>query len=482
MGSRTTGRTNVLMMLTDQERADISDFGALDVATPGMDRLGEEGMRFERAYTPISICTSARASLLTGLYPHNHGMLNNCHGADAIRENLPEEHPTFGEILDRNGYTNTYVGKWHVGRDQRPDDFGFRYLGGGDGAYDIADPEFYDYQRQQGIDPDDIELQETIYTDHAEDPTLVAAETPIPIEATRPYYMAERTIEALERHAETGEPFVHRTDFIGPHHPYVVPEPYATMYEPDDIEPWPSFAETFDGKPRVHENYTAYRGVEDFDWETWAAAAAKYFGFATLIDHQRERILDALDRYGLTDDTAVICAADHGNFIGHHRQFNKGPLMYEGTYRIPLAVRWPDVVEPATSSEAFVRLLDLMPTILDIGGVTPSEDIDGRSLRPILTGQTPTAWPESVFAEYHGDEFGLYSQRMVRTDKYKFVYNTADTDELYDHETDPHELHNRIDHPAYADRRRALEAELEAWMTATDDPIATWTAKTLGDQ
>lgn len=473
-----TDAPNILLLLTDQERYDVSHSDELDVETPNMDRLQNEGMDFSRAYTPISICTSARGSLLSGLYPHNHGMMNNCHEPDAIRKNFPTDIPTFGELLDENGYRNSYAGKWHVGRDQAPSEFGFEYLGGGDGKHDTRNSDFRQYQREYGVDPENIELEETIYTSN-ENPELIAAKTPIPKEATRTYYLAEKTIEHLENCGEFDAPFFHRTDFVGPHHPYTVPEPYASMYDPDDIEPWESFDETYADKPTVHENYLSYRGVDGLDWDVWADAVAKYFGFVTFIDDQIGRILDAVDDAELTN-TAVVHAADHGDFTGNHRQFNKGPVMYEDTYHVPLMVRWPEVVEAGSECDEFVRLLDLMPTFLEMADITPPADIDGRSVLPLLCGEQPDDWPDSLFAEYHGDEFGLYSQRMVRTDRYKFVYNTPDIDELYDLETDPAELHNLVDHPEYQDTRLELEDELVEWMRQTDDPIVMWSQKVLG--
>jgi arylsulfatase A-like enzyme len=350
------------------------------------------------------------------------------------------------------------------------------------GHNDGEDRAFEEYQRGFGVDPDDVPLEDPIYTDANHDPTLVSATVPIPKEATRTYYLAEKTIERLEALAESDdeEPFFHRNDFVGPHHPYAVPEPYASMYDPDDVEPWDSFAETYEGKPQVQENYLSYRGVADLDWDEWAEVIAKYFGFVTFIDEQIGRILDALDELGL-DDAAVFHAADHGDFTGNHRQFNKGPMMYEDTYHVPFLVRWPGVVEPGSTCEEFVRLLDLMPTFLELGGVTPPTNVDGRSIRPLLGGETPGDWPETVFAEYHGDEFGLYSQRMVRTERYKFVYNAPDVNELYDLEEDPAELNNLVDHPGYRDVREELERTLAEWMRETDDPIALWTTKVLAD-
>jgi arylsulfatase A-like enzyme len=512
--ARSENRPNVLLLLTDQERYDVSAprdsedaSGTPDVQTPAMDRLQAEGMRFDRAYTPVSICSSARASLLTGLYPHAHGMLNNCHEADAVRPNLPSDLPTFGELLADAGYDNTYVGKWHVGRDQTPADFGFEYLGGGDSHHDDADPAFLEYLDEHGVEPGAIELEDAVYTnDETDEP--IAATNPVPEEATRTYYLAEQTVERIRELGEgdrddgndrdgegdhgsdeNEEPFFHRTDFLGPHHPYVVPEPYASMYDPEDIEPWPTFAETFDGKPRAHEQYLSYRNVEGFDWDRWSRAVAKYFGFVTFIDRQIGRILDALDEAGLADDTVVVHAADHGDFTGSHRQFNKGPMMYEETYHVPLMARWPGRTDPGTGRDEFVHLHDLMPTFLEIGGVEPPEGIHGRSLVPLLEGNAPgdgsdgaanpDDWRDSAFAQYHGDEFGLYSQRMVRTDDYKFVYNGPDRNELYDLRDDPHELRNLIDHPEYEAVRDELAERLARWMRETNDGLSQWVGESL---
>ncbi|MFO7834592.1 MAG: sulfatase-like hydrolase/transferase [Halohasta sp.] len=472
-------RPNVLLLLTDQERADLVAPDGLPVETPNIDRLRAEGMWFDSAYTPTSICTSARASLLTGLYPHAHGLLNNSHEADAIRTDLPDSLPTLGELLAESGYTNTYLGKWHVSHNHTPGDFGFRYFGGSDYHHDNFEVAFEHYRESQDIRVPEPDVEDRLYTGSGDDGTLVAGTDPVPVEASRPYFLAERTINALERWVDDDTPCFHRTDFLGPHHPYVVPEPYASMYDPNDIEPWGNYAETFDGKPRAHEQYLHYRGVAAFDWETWAEAVAKYFGFMTLIDDQIGRVLDAVDDLGLAEETAVVHTADHGDLTGSHRLFNKGPMMYEETYRIPLVVRWPGVVEPGSRSDAFVRLQDLMPTFLEWAEVDIPEKLHARSIQPLLRGETPADWPDSVYAQYHGDEFGLYSQRLVRTDRYKFVYNGPDRNEFYDLQADPHELRNLVDHPAYADIQADMARRLVDWMDRVGDSLRKWVPNAL---
>lgn len=462
---------SVLLLLTDQERYDLTTPDSV-VETPNIDRLREEGMAFSRAYTPISICSSARASLLTGLYPHNHGMLNNSHETDAIQPNLPTELPTFGELLAEAGYTNYYVGKWHVGRDQGPEDFGFEYRGGADRHHDAElAGDFESYREDLGVEMGETDLEDRIETDTG---TLVAATDPAPVEATRPYYIAERAIEQLQEGIT--EPFFLRVDLYGPHHPYVVPEPYASMYDLAEIEPPESYRETFCGKPQVHEQYLDYRGVRGFNWETWRKVIANYWGFMTLIDEQIGRILDATEKL---ENLCTIHTSDHGDFTGGHRQFNKGPLMYEDTYHIPLQIRWPEVIEAGATCEAFVSLHDLMPTFLELAGVE-IRNVDGRSIRPLLSGKNPENWPDSHFAQYHGDEFGLYSQRMFRTERYKYVHNAPDRNELYDLKEDPNELGNLIDHPAYEDVRADLETRLVERMRETGDPLAKWTGDVLG--
>lgn len=423
-------------------------------------------MHFERAYTPISICSSARGSLLSGQYPHNHGMLNNCHEKDAIQRNFSGDIPTFGNLLKENGYRNTYVGKWHVGQDQQPSDFGFEYFGGDDGSLS-DDSSFQRYQKSLGIDPDDVEMKDPLHTDNGD---LIAAKTSVRKEATRTYYLTNKTIELLKENTNRSDPFFHRADFIGPHPPYIIPEPYASMYDPNQIQQWDSYSEEYVNKPTAYEKYPLYRGVDKLTWEEWSEAVAKYFGFVTFIDHQIGRILEALDEKK-TRNTAVIHTADHGDFTGGHHQFNKGPLMYEDTYHIPLIARWPGIIESGTVCKEFVQLLDLMPTFLEMGNISIPQTVDGRSLVPLFKQRSPKEWPEAVFAEYHGDEFGLYSQRMVRTKKYKFIFNSPDKNELYDLRQDPHELHNVIDDDEYKRVRENMMDRMVRWMKRTDDTI-----------
>jgi len=156
--------------------------------------------------------------------------------------------------------------------------------------------------------------------------------------------------------------------------------------------------------------------------------------------------------------------------------------MYDDTYRIPLVVSGPAVAGGGRVCDDFVSLMDLMPTFLETAGAEVPADIDARSLWPALRGEEGRETRDAVFGEYHGDEMGLYSQRMVRTRRFKYVFNAPDVDELYDLRSDPHELQNLVDHPDYRGVRSRLRDRLAEWMDDTDDPIAPFTTRHLAGE
>ncbi len=211
---------------------------------------------------------------------------------------------------------------------------------------------------------------------------------------------------------------------------------------------------------------------------------AKYYGSISCIDECVGRVMSALGEAGIEEETVFIFSADHGDSMGSHRHFEKAGTMYDEVFRVPLIVRMPGG-ERCLEAGGFVRLLDLMPTIVELGGATRNglalqalggniqERIDGRSLVPLLRGERPPDWPDSVYCEHHGEVWGYQSQRMVRTARWKYVYNPHDIDELYDLENDPAEMRNLTvgieDHPSRAGVRDEMKARLLGWNDATGD-------------
>jgi arylsulfatase A-like enzyme len=214
-------------------------------------------------------------------------------------------------------------------------------------------------------------------------------------------------------------------------------------------------------------------------WERWAPVVAYYLGVVALIDHQVGRILAKLDSLGLAKQTLVIYTSDHGDLCGGHGMIDKHYVMYDDVMRVPLIMRWPGHLPVGRSEDAFVTsALDLATTFCAAAGVEAPETFRGRDLIALANGGKPQR--DQVFGSYHGAQFGAYSQRMVRTREWKYIWNPTAEDELYHLAVDPGELHNRSVDPACADILRTLRGELAAWMTETGDPLLNeWTRRQL---
>jgi len=470
-----TGR-NILFLMTDQHRADtLGAYGNPAGTTPVLDELARTGTRFDRWYTPTAICTPARASLLTGYAPFRHKLLANHERNVGYIEDLADDQFTFVESLRDAGYNTGLIGKWHVGTQKRAADFGFD---GPDlpGWHNPIDNE--DYVRHltdNGLPPYEISDRIRGTLPNGGPGNLLAARLHQPVEATFEYYLATRAIEHLERYAQdyrSGEkPFFLALHFFGPHLPYIVPDEYFDMFDPAEIELPKSVFETFEGKPPVQKNYSAHWTFDSMDIETSRKLIAVYWGYVKLIDEQIGRVMDAMTRLGLADETAVFFSCDHGEFTGSHRLHDKGPAMYEDIYRTPGLVRVPGA--PAgTVRDEFVSLLDCTATILDLAGLDTSPAVDSRSLLPLVRGED-VAWEEDIVCEFHGHHFP-YPQRMIRTDRFKLVVNPDSVNELYDLLIDPDELQNLYELPEMRERRTAMMTRLYTVLRERGDNFYHW--------
>lgn len=456
-------RPNILLFYVDQQRFDtLGMHGHPTCKTPALDRLADGGVDFTRAYSCCGLCSPARASLMTGLYPHNHGLLTNTHDWQTRRSFEPTS-PTFAHLLTGAGYHTSYVGKVHL---RTPRDTPLPY-----GFKEWHRP-YQQYLKERGLKPGEV-IGPKYEPPNSLCPWPFAATYSGSFESFNEYWRAEEGIRILtERAADcqrNGTPFFLRIDFPGPHLPFIIPEPFASMYDPASVPEPPEFAETFKNKPRIHAQMPRYWGTENTDWAFWRPVVAKYWGFVTLLDALIGRVMDHLRGLGLERDTAVFYTTDHGDTCGSRRMFDKGYCMYEELYHIPLIASWPGVWQGGRRCDAFVNHIDLMPTFLEIAGLKPPQGIDARSLMPLLQGQPPADWPTDAYAEFHGMQWGLYSQRMLVTERHKLVFNAADTDELYDLQEDPAELNNLIDDLRYAPVQRELYLRMFNRMKQTGD-------------
>lgn len=454
-------KPNIVMIITDQHRIDgVGAYGktpyGVAVQTENLDLLAQEGVRFNNAYTPCPLCSPARTSLLTGTYPHTHKTMTNVN-LHPIDNQIPPEADLMLQGLKKADYQTGYVGKWHVNNDCTPAEFGYDRF--------VSLNDYADYRKSKGYEP-------TPESMHYETARGSVGTDPIPLEHSRPVYLANSAIDMIESYATNAErPFFVRLDFHGPHFPIVVPEPYASMYDPKDFTPIPSFFDDMSKKPEVQSEELKYWDVDGMTWEDWQPIVAKYFGEISLIDHEIGRVLKKLDELSLKEETLVIFTTDHGDLMGSHGMWNKIYTMYHDTLHVPMIMRWPGKIPAGAQCDKFVtHFVDMLPTIYDVIGQPCPDGIEGQSMLPLMLGQDQER-EDCIISESHGGHMGLYSMRALCTNKYKYVLHGAGKDELYDLEADPYEINNLIDEPDYANILQDLRVKLVKKMSANKDHL-----------
>jgi arylsulfatase A-like enzyme len=284
--------------------------------------------------------------------------------------------------------------------------------------------------------------------------------------------MAEKAVGMIRDFSGSGQPWHIRLDFPEPHLPCRPAGRFAEMYRPQDIQAWGSFKENFKDKPYIQQQQLYNWGIQDFKWEDWAPVVSRYYGIISQLDDAIGMVLKELDKTGTAENTIVIYTSDHGDMCGGHRMFDKHYVMYDDVTHIPLIVRWPAVIQNAgrIDNNFVYNCLDIPATINDIQGSAPENCTHGKSLLGILKGENN--YPDNSFREYivstfNGQQFGLYTSRMIRTDHWKYIWNTTDIDELYDLKKDPHELRNiirdRENSKTVEELRRKLYNELDGF-------------------
>jgi len=481
-------RPNVLLILTDQQRADAVGYaGQTSVQTPHTDRIASEGIAFDRAICTSPLCSPSRASIFSARYPHQIDMMTN--------HNTLQVTPHLTDTLKARGYHTAYAGKVHLQPDSQPPDI-FQSKEEQEARYKLEGFQFAQQEKRVIETWFDRVAGESVadYVDWCEknglpngfpyaDPRLRTHRQPaMSIPKTAVMEMdVQDTIDgwitnfALQHLAERpkDQPFFHVCSYVGPHPPFKVPEPYYSMYDPADIPEPPNFKPS-PGKPRANTTSFYHQLWLDHgdDWQAWKKAVAVYWGYCTLIDDQIGMLLSALEDEGILDDTLVIFASDHGEMLGSHGLWHK-MMPYEEALRVPLAMRLPGTIPEGIYSGAVVSLVDVAPTILSVCGAEIPADYVGRDLSPAFKNGDEFQDDPYRFAEHKplGDWHQTVEFRLVVDDRYKYVWNQGDTDELYDLDNDPNELINVITEPDFAAEKTRLRARLLRWMQETDDPL-----------
>ena len=489
-------RKNVVVVMADEQRWDsLGHTGNAAARTPHLDGLAARGASFERCYTPYPLCCPARASLWTGLLPHQHHVTGNwLHLRPDLRDG--ERHGLVRAFVDA-GYHTLYTGKWHV-PGTTPARLGFAdsaaipaVLNGRDRGRYIEPYRAYAEAQGYALVPGHMENLTARDLDQLKRPGKAPCGTAeIALEHFLETWQTSQFLERLDARS-ADSPFFAVCSFNAPHFPMIVPAPYDTLIDPDSVMLPASLRTGLNGKPReVAESHYAHLANE-LDEAEWRRLIAHYLGLCSLVDAQIGRVVDYLERRDLLDETIVVCTADHGDMLGAHGLFEKGyPLHYEEALRVPLIVVDPDYRAPQRPRE-LVSLMDVMPTVAELAGVPLPEDPEreGMSLAAAVRGERLPAPRGHVIAEtfaYGGKEsgagthldFALFAEQdgaanlSIRTDTARYVFRWNDEDELFDLATDPREITNLAGAPEHQRTVTALRTTLLSEISRTDQRFA----------
>lgn len=437
--------------------------------TPNMDKLAKEGMLFKNVMCTNAICGPSRAALLTGSYSHVNGYYKNHNGGLFDTTNW-----TFPQAFQQNGYQTSLFGKWHLGTEP----VGF------------DEYKFHAAVGQQG---------------HYWNPVYNHNGTEVQEEGYATNLTTNFALNWLKNQWAAEQPFLMLLQYKAPHRAWEPDSMYVDLW--DDIEmPYPdNFNDDFQGREltagdteltmeylnRMDMKLTPPEGLEGPDLMRWQFYGIRkgevvqpegmtdeegrkwryqiyikdYLACVKSVDDNIGRVLDYLDEAGLSENTMIVLTSDQGFYLGEHGFFDKR-FIYEESLRMPFIVKYPNRVQPGSVNEDVIANIDFAETLLDVAGIQPDHDSQGKSFAAALDGQTPDGWRQSMYYHYYEFPFWHHVQPHygIRTSKYTlahFYYN-IDQWELYDLEKDPAQMNNVIDDPAYAeivvDLKEALKA------------------------
>lgn len=437
MANVDTSKPNVVFILTDdQGEWALGCAGNDEIKTPNLDRLAETGVRFENFFCTSPVCSPARASILTGKMPSQHGVHDFVFGDDKEDdEEYLKGHTTYPELLAKHGYDCGLSGKWHVGSLYEP------YKG-------FSHWNVCKYNDGKYMDPimvrDGKDVQETGYlTDIITDDAL----------------------QFLENRGTADHPFYLSVHYTAPHHLWVGehPQEYVDLYEDCAFDSCPQEPE--------HPWFLEIANPESVRTDPRANLQG-YFAAVTAMDHSVGRILDKLEELGVRDNTLIVFMSDNGMNCGHHGIWGKGngtfpQNMFDTSIRVPAIINHPGRIQEGIVSDELLSQYDFMPTLLDYVGIeNPEQDeLPGKSFLPLLQGKKGNIQDEVVVY----DEYGPV--RMIRTKKYKYVHRYPyGPYELYDLKNDPDERKNLYRNPDHQDVVNDLRARLTNWFVKYADP------------
>jgi choline-sulfatase len=432
-------KPNFLIIMSDEHDPRVSSpYGHPFIETPAIQRLADTGATFESAYCNSPLCVPSRASFMTGKYVHHIGVWDN--GVP-----LASDEPTWAHRLNAAGYDSALAGKMHfVGTDQRHG-FTSRLVADVHGLALNAPPDW-----SSAITSDRLAMRKRFAEAGAGDSDYQRYDEVV----------AAQSCAFLSEAARHERPWALCTSFITPHFPLIARQPYFDRYFPTHADlpaSMPGHLERQHPQNIRLRRYFATEGLED---EAIARARAAYYALITFCDAQVAKVVAALDRHGLTENTLIAYVSDHGEMHGEHGMWWKCTF-YEASARIPFILSWPNHIAPGTRFQTITSLVDLVATMCGIAGAEMSE-LDGANLAPLLAGEALDGGGVA-FSEYeaHGT---TTPARMVRQGRYKLNYYFGESPELFDIESDPDEFRDLAGEAEYAPvRDELIEMALHTW-------------------
>ncbi len=471
-------RPNLLFIFTDQQRQDtLRVYGNEIMNTPYLDGLAAQSVVFNSAYVTQPVCTPSRSTIMTGLYPHTNGCIQN---------NLPltRQYPTIAEMLPEEEYECGYFGKWHLG-DEMVGQHGFEknWISTEDAYHPYVTQElfqtrhssYHHFLLSQGLKPDSEFddgfpwFSRRLCCD-------------LPRELTKPAFTARHVCDFIEKSQD--HPFCCYVNFLEPHPP--LHGPFDWMYDPADVPVSPNFMARDDERTPLRTRMLQERyGNQPEDH--YRQSKARYLGLVSLVDFYVGEILDTLSACGLDEDTIIVFTSDHGEMMGNHSLMYK-TVMYEEAAKVPLFMRVPAWGTEQRFIDNPVSQTDLVPTLLELLDCPTPDHLQGYSLVPFLSGQG-SLQEQDVFIEWQGpdgycpvengpwsrdeqEKAGLAPIRTVITPEgWKLNLCKDDLSELYNLREDPYELTNLYGQPEMGKIVEELTAKIRAWQQRTEDTV-----------
>jgi len=476
------GKPNVLVIMTDQHRADLMTCAGRDVVpTPNIDRIASRGVRFNNAYCPYPVCVASRMALLTGLYAHSTGAITN-------QDRLDWRYRTMAHHFAENGYLTALMGKMHF---VDAHNHGFQYYLSINDWLMYLGPKVQHYANEianhplgpnffKTVDDDGAGLPDVVglwsgrspWVDHVEKWNFDDMASRLEPEDHLDMFIAREAAKFLSTYRQ--QPFFLVASFLKPHSPFYPPRQWAEKYPVDkmtlpeagDISQYPQHIQ------RRVENMAA------LGQKRQRAHRAGYYGNLAFVDTCVGYLYGALEKEGLVDNTIVVYTSDHGEMDGDHGLFQKFCL-FEPSVRVPLIVSFPKHLPENRVTDALAEYIGLYPTLSELAGLelprgTTLLDVPGAPQRMDVAGfadvlRNPDLdGPSAAFSEYNLRS--KVCEYMVRTRRYKYIFNHGSTHELYDHQADPGEFVNRINDPALKKVRDQLHEQLLAWYNPEINP------------